>query len=133
MNEDYFDLDDNVLQLLLVSCVNQDDQTRLASNVNTRDVKLGNTYLEDLMQEYRLRGLICKYAGEAAKLESVTHHPALNIDLALIASAKKSDSTAAKGATQPPSSLRPPLSHLLTQPPHRPPVRCLLFRRLFLR
>jgi hypothetical protein len=105
MNEDYFDLDENLIQLLAVACVNQYDETRLRNHVlddkHTDPTTLKNDFLEGLCTNINTMDNIAKYATAAVVVQTSAHHPGPPIDLAHVAGCQKSDATQELPASPP--------------------------------
>jgi hypothetical protein len=85
MNEDYFDMDRNLLQLLVVSCINNYDTTRLPSEaVSTANQGLpfrGNYYLHPLCDRLTHLDVIRDIATSQAQLDQMSGHPGKPIDI----------------------------------------------------
>jgi hypothetical protein len=75
MNEDYFDLDRDLLQRFVVSCINENDPTRAGHDVGE------NPWLRPLCQQLDNMDEIRTIAANAATLEKATGHPGAPIDI----------------------------------------------------
>ncbi len=86
MNEDYFDLDRNLIQLLVVSCINENDPTRLRSALNSDGAPSGNgpimnEWFTESCNQLKDLNTLANRAVQSAAIERESGHPAPAIEV----------------------------------------------------
>jgi hypothetical protein len=83
MNEDYFDLDLNISQMLFISCLNEFDPTRLNTPIVGSDIQgaaKGNLWLRTLCDKFDDPDKLTVFAGTLAQFRKELGHPGSPVD-----------------------------------------------------
>jgi len=83
MNEDYFDLDLNIGQMLFISCLNEFDPTRLNTPIagsDTQGAAKGNVWLRTLCGKFDDPDKLTAFAGTLAQFRKELGHPGSPVD-----------------------------------------------------